>query len=181
MFGLGTSNTASQSLDAAGKTQKRAIDDILGLFDSTPSAIPASSASLMSVSPATVSPQPQPQPQPSMSSLFDVAAATPPPPVPTSRLTAYTAYDKHEVKITLTPQVSVAKPGIVNILARFQVTGSTPASGLNFQAAVPKVRMQSEPFRCFMPHPQYRHSSYKCCPCPVRTSIRARQRLNRCG
>ena len=55
------------------------------------------------------------------------------------RLTAYPAYDKNELRISLTPQTSAQKPGVVNILARFQVTGSTPATGINFQAAVPKV------------------------------------------
>ena len=56
------------------------------------------------------------------------------------RQTSYTAYEKNELKITLTPQVSAAKPGVINILARFQVTGDITANGVTFQAAVPKVK-----------------------------------------
>ena len=56
------------------------------------------------------------------------------------RLTAYTAYEKNELKVTLTPQTSPNRPGIVNVLARFQVTGQNAAAGLSFQVAVPKVR-----------------------------------------
>ena len=55
------------------------------------------------------------------------------------RLTAYTAYEKNELKVTLTPQTSPNKPGIVNVLARFQVTGQNVVAGLSFQVAVPKV------------------------------------------
>jgi AP-1 complex subunit gamma-1 len=65
------------------------------------------------------------------------------PPTATARFPSYTAYDKNELKITLTPQTSAAKPGIVLILARFQVTGSNEATSLNFQAAVPKVSSSS--------------------------------------
>jgi AP-1 complex subunit gamma-1 len=49
------------------------------------------------------------------------------------------------LKITLTPQTSAARPGLVNILARFQVSGANPANGVNFQAAVPKVRRSVMP------------------------------------
>jgi len=55
------------------------------------------------------------------------------------RLTAYTAYEKNDLKITLTPQTSAAKPGIVMVLAKFTVQNSSGASGISFQAAVPKV------------------------------------------
>ena len=55
------------------------------------------------------------------------------------RLTAYNAYEKNELKVTLTPQINPNRPGIVNILARFQVTGQNVATGLSFQVAVPKV------------------------------------------
>lgn len=77
-------------------------------------------------------------------SLLETQAPPVPAPQPTQppaapRLTSYTAYTKNELKITLTPQTSAARPGVVNIMARFQVTGSNVASGLNFQAAVPKA------------------------------------------
>lgn len=132
MFGL-SPGSASQSSPPSGKSQRSAIDDILGLFDS-------SSAGNTQPPPTSFS-TPATQPLAAEPSLFDAtptpAPAPPPPTMP--RLAAYTAYDKHEMKITLTPQVSAGKPGVVNILARFQVTGLTPASSLNFQAAVPKV------------------------------------------
>lgn len=74
-----------------------------------------------------------------------IAAVAAPAPVPqpaaAPQLTSYTAYQKNNLQITLTPQTSAARPGIVNILARFQVSGPGPASAVNFQAAVPKVRL----------------------------------------
>lgn len=110
---------------------RSAHDDIMGLFGPGPTSSPAPaptppSNNVMSAFslPQSQSPaQPPPQPQ--------AAAAAP-------RLTPYTAYDKNELKITLTPQTSAAKPGVVNILAKFQTAG-TLVTGLNFQAAVPKV------------------------------------------
>ncbi|KAF8518046.1 gamma-adaptin [Hysterangium stoloniferum] len=136
MLGLGPTDASSPSVGPSGKSQKSTIDDILGLFDSTPTVAPAGGPPASSLSP-------QPQSQISSSSLFDSAPLnTPAPPVPSAvpRLTAYTAYDKHGLKITLTPQASSTKAGLVNILARFQLTGSAPANNLNFQAAVPKTQ-----------------------------------------
>ena len=79
-----------------------------------------------------------------MSSLFDltssVAPSAPPPkPAAAPKLPSYTAYDKNDLVISLTPQRSTTQPGVVDILARFQVKGSTAVNGLNFQVAVPKV------------------------------------------
>ncbi|KAG2039910.1 adaptin N terminal region-domain-containing protein [Suillus americanus] len=111
--------------------QKSSVQDILGLFDSSPSPAPPAPAPPSATSTfATFSPQPQSQ-APSRPSPQQQH-----PPAP--RLTSYTAYDKQELKITLTPQTSAARPGVVNIMARFQVSGSNAATGLNFQAAVPK-------------------------------------------
>lgn len=76
------------------------------------------------------------------SSAFSLPQTQTPPPQAqpaAPRLTAYPAYDKNELRISLTPQTSALRPGVVNILARFQVIGNTPATALNFQAAVPKV------------------------------------------
>jgi len=42
------------------------------------------------------------------------------------------------MNITFVPQVNAAHPGMVIILARFTAADET-VSGLNFQAAVPKV------------------------------------------
>ncbi|KAH7924286.1 Adaptor protein complex AP-1 gamma subunit [Leucogyrophana mollusca] len=112
--------------------QKNSVQDILGLFDSSPSL--ASGVASPAPGPSTNSPSAFSLPQtqtPSRPPQQQAAA-------PASRLASYTAYDKNELKITLTPQTSAARPGVVKILARFQVTGSTAISGLNFQAAVPK-------------------------------------------
>lgn len=109
--------------------QKSSVNDILGLFDSTPSTT-APTASLTS---------PVMGQQPSAFSLVQTQPAQSPPQPAAPRLTSYPAYDRNGLKITLTPQTSAAKPGVVNILARFQVTGGDAATGINFQAAVPKV------------------------------------------
>ncbi|KAJ7043482.1 adaptin N terminal region-domain-containing protein [Mycena alexandri] len=109
--------------------QRSTVDDIMGLFGPGPSA-PTTSP------PAAAIPVSNPM------SAFNLPATQtpqPPPPQPAApRLASYTAYEKNELKITLTPQTSAAQPGTVMILARFQVAGSTAATGLSFQAAVPK-------------------------------------------
>ncbi|EJD07418.1 Adaptor protein complex AP-1 gamma subunit [Fomitiporia mediterranea MF3/22] len=135
IFGSGPSGPSQTSpapaAAASPQPQKSSVNDILGLFDSspaTPSPVPTQSQS-----PAVASP-----------SLFGPIAQTTPPPQPQApaapRLQAYTAYDKNELRITLTPQADTQRPGAVNILARFQVTGSTPATGISFQAAVPRTQ-----------------------------------------
>ncbi|KAJ6591710.1 adaptin N terminal region-domain-containing protein [Mycena vulgaris] len=126
LFGGGSDQSTSTSPPQA---QRSTVDDIMGLFGPGPST-PAVSP------PAALSPTSNPM------SAFNLPAAQPPQPPPPQpaapRLTAYTAYEKNGLKITLTPQTSPAQPGTVMILARFQVSGATPATGLSFQAAVPK-------------------------------------------
>ncbi|KAG1878591.1 adaptin N terminal region-domain-containing protein [Suillus tomentosus] len=125
------SPTHGRTPSISPQPQKSSVQDILGLFDSSPSPVsPAPAPSPATSAFATFSPQSQSQapPRPSPQQQH--------PPAP--RLTSYTAYDKQELKITLTPQTSAARPGVVNIMARFQVSGSNAATGLNFQAAVPK-------------------------------------------
>ncbi|KAG2071529.1 Adaptor protein complex AP-1 gamma subunit [Suillus decipiens] len=125
------STTPGRTPSISPQPQKSSVQDILGLFDSSPSpASPGPAPSSAASAFAAFSPQSQSQapPRPSPQQQH--------PPAP--RLTSYTAYDKQELKITLTPQTSAARPGVVNIMARFQVSGSNAATGLNFQAAVPK-------------------------------------------
>ena len=138
IFGSSAPATSPQPASSIPpQPQKSNIQDILGLFDASPNPV-----------------SPAPAPVPSSSSLaFSIPQAqatplvetqAPPPPVqpqPSTapRLTSYTAYDKNELKITLAPQTSAARPGIVMILARFQVLGTNAVTGLHFQAAVPKV------------------------------------------
>lgn len=108
--------------------QRAAVDDILSLFGNstqTATAPTTAASSLAGMGDSLFSQAPPP------------AAAAPP---PKQELPGYTAYDKNELKVTLTPQVSPARPGVVNIMARFQVSGSTPASNVHFQAAVPKTQ-----------------------------------------
>ncbi|KIY52989.1 Adaptor protein complex AP-1 gamma subunit [Fistulina hepatica ATCC 64428] len=112
----------------AAATPRTTVDDILGLFG-TSGAAPT----------PTTATRPPPA---AMPSLFDAspqtqAAPTPPQPV-APKLTAYSAYDKNNLRISLTPQTSPNKPGIVLIQARFQVTDGDAATGVSFQAAVPK-------------------------------------------
>ncbi|KAI0792148.1 gamma-adaptin [Abortiporus biennis] len=119
IFGSSSSTTAAASPAPAPPSRATTVQDILGLFDSSPS--PAVTAASPPPPTTTASPPP-------------AAAAAPAVP----HLSGYPAYDKNELKITLTPQTSPQRPGAVIVLARFAVTGSTPVSGLTFQAAVPK-------------------------------------------
>lgn len=121
IFG-GLSTTAASPPPAA--PQRSAVDNIMGLFDN---------ASISS--PGLPTPYPTAAPP--------AAYQAPAPTAPQQKLTAYPAYDKNDVRITLTPQTAAAKPGVVMILARFQVSGGVAATGLSFQAAVPKVHIAS--------------------------------------
>ena len=129
-----TTNNAATPTSAPSQPQKTTAADILGLFES-----PAPSAS----------PQAQQVPPSAAMSLFDmttpVTPAAPPPKPAAPNLPSYAAYNKNDVVISLTPQRSTAQPGVVDILARFQVKGSTTAIGLNFQVAVPKVSNSQRP------------------------------------
>ncbi|KAF8817550.1 Adaptor protein complex AP-1 gamma subunit [Phlegmacium glaucopus] len=137
IFGPSTPTSSAPTTAASPPTQpqRSKVDDILTLFG-TSGNLPSAPAHLHpSAAPPSYSSPP--------SSLFTstpAQAQSPPTPAVAAqpRLTSYTAYDKNDVKITLTPQTSAARPGVVMILARFQVHGSQAATGLNFQAAVPK-------------------------------------------
>jgi len=134
IFGGSTAPSTTNSTATPGSApqqQKTTAADILGLFDS-----PA---------PPAVSPQAQQAPVPptAAASLFDlsppVTPAAPPPKPAAQNIPSYTVYNKNDLVVSLTPQRSTTQPGVVDILARFQVKGSTVATGLNFQVAVPKV------------------------------------------
>ncbi|CAA7265109.1 unnamed protein product [Cyclocybe aegerita] len=131
-----SSSTAPSTTVSPPTQQKSTVDDILGLFGSTGTGAAASPA------PPTPYPGVAPTFPSTPASTFPPSAPAVSTPVPAAppqqRLTAYSAYDKNDLKITLTPQTSPAKPGIVMILARFQVSGTEAVTGLSFQAAVPK-------------------------------------------
>jgi AP-1 complex subunit gamma-1 len=122
---FGGSTVTSTTPTPASKPQKATANDILSLFDT-----PAPPAPPQVATPPTAS-------------LFDltppVAPAEPPPKPAAPKLPSYTAYNKNDLVISLTPQRSATQPGAVDIVARFQVKGSTAATSLNFQVAVPKV------------------------------------------
>ena len=147
------SSPLTTSLQVSQQQQRKStMDDILGLFGSTNLASPTPSSSfttsppppvttsLLSNSSSTHSSSPvQSPPMPSLSTAIPAAPPAAAVVKTAPRLTAYTAYEKNDLKITLTPQASAAKPGIVMVLAKFTVQNSSGASGINFQAAVPKV------------------------------------------
>ena len=126
IFG-GSSDTTPAQPSAPTASQKSTVDDILGLFGSTSST-----------------PTPAPAPTPPAASPFASSPSAAPPPQPAApKLQSYIAYDKNELHVTLTPQTSPQRPGVVNVLARFQVKGANMATGLNFQVAVPRVSLLS--------------------------------------
>ncbi|KAL0953617.1 hypothetical protein HGRIS_004824 [Hohenbuehelia grisea] len=174
-------STASDApASAAAPSQKNTIDDILGLFGSTPAAAAPASA--------PVSSPPNYASTPANQDVFStLAAQTPPvsaaPAAPSQpaapRLTSYPAYEKNEMKITLTPQTSAARPGTVNILARFQVTGSNAATGMNFQAAVPKSQqLQMLPMSSPNINPGSVETQQMRVVAPVGSSVRLRLRIS---
>lgn len=131
IFGGGAPASTGPAPSAPASKQK-AIDDILGLFG------PNGGAAAQPTSPV---------PTPSMASLFGQTAAPAPastavaatqPPAP-QQTPGYAAYEKNGLQITLRPQVSAARPGLVLVTARFDATGVAAITGINFQAAVPKA------------------------------------------
>ncbi|EIW79282.1 gamma-adaptin [Coniophora puteana RWD-64-598 SS2] len=134
IFGSSAPSTSSPTSAVPSQPQKASVNDILGLFDQGSSPSPSVTS-------------PTSAPSNDISSLFGGAPSQPAPQpprtqsqqqLPASQQTTYTAYDKDELKITLTPQTSAQRPGVVNIMARFQVLGSDVATGVNFQVAVPQ-------------------------------------------
>ncbi|ORY34120.1 putative gamma-adaptin [Naematelia encephala] len=128
---FGTSNDTAPNPAPTAAAPRNAAADIMSLFDTSS---PAPSAA-------------QAAPSQSAGNLFDVTTNAPAPastPVPAApqaarqQLQSYPAYDKHGLKITLTPKVSPTQPGVVQILARF--TASEKVEGINFQIAVPKTQ-----------------------------------------
>lgn len=129
---FGGAPTSGGPAPSAPVSKQKAIDDILGLFGpnggvAAQPTSPAPAPSMASLFGQTASPAPAPTP---------VAAAQPPAP---QQVQGYTAYEKNGLLVTLRPQVSAARPGLVLVSARFEVPGVAAITGINFQAAVPKV------------------------------------------
>lgn len=131
---FGTSNDEVVSPSAPAPSGQSSVNEIMGLFDST---------SISSSTPSYSAPPPS---NPSVSndffsSLSSTAPAPSPAPKPAppvkSAPTPFDAYNSNGLTITLTPVRDASNPLVVNILARF--TSSVEVTGVNFQAAVPKV------------------------------------------
>lgn len=136
IFGSGPSAPSSSTSSAPAPAPTSAHADIMSLFggaSSTPSAAPA------------------PAPSSTMSGLdslsFNSQPSAPPPkraaPQAPAPPTAFTAYDKHGLRVTLTPRASPTQAGVIQILAKFTATEGQTIEGVNFQAAVPRVRLSS--------------------------------------
>ncbi|KAI0720900.1 Adaptor protein complex AP-1 gamma subunit [Fomitopsis betulina] len=171
IFGSSSSPSAP-SPAAPAQSQKSTVQDILGLFDSP--AMPSTSTPIQTQAPTFPVANGAP-------SVFNLPQTQTPPPQPAQpaqpRLTAYPAYDKNELRIMLTPQVP--KPGVVNILARFQVSGSTAVTGLNFQAAVPKSQqLQMLPMSNPDVHPGTVETQQMRVIAPVGANVRLRLRVS---
>ncbi|KDQ30081.1 hypothetical protein PLEOSDRAFT_1053480 [Pleurotus ostreatus PC15] len=173
IFGSSSTSSAPMTSTPAPASSKSTVDDILGLFGSTPAPsapAPAPATSLFSQTTAASPP------------LSNISQATPisvPPQPPAPRLTAYTACDKNELQITLTPQTSAAKPGMVMILAKFQVSGSNVVTNMNFQAAVPKSQqLQMLPMSNTTINPGVLETQQMRVIAPVGSNIRLRLRVS---
>jgi len=182
IFGSALTPTASGTSSPPRQTPRTTVDDILGLFGST-----ATTATPLHVPPASAPagssfsiPQSQSQSQSQSQPPAPAPAPAPPsaaPPAP--RLTPYTVYDKNGLRITLTPQTSPARPGVVMILARFQASGTTSATGLSFQAAVPKSQqLQMLPMSNPSIDPGSVETQQMKVTAPVGSSIRLRLRIS---
>lgn len=173
-----TSSAPATASSAPTQPQRSKVDDILTLFGTSGNLPSAPATPHASVAPPSYSSPP--------SSLFTptpAQAQSPPTPAVAAqpRLTSYTAYDKNDVKITLTPQTSTARPGVVMILARFQVNGGQAATGLSFQAAVPKVRTDSEFIKLDSGSLIVNsRSNCKCFPCRIQSSTLVPWRHSKC-
>ncbi|KAF9005935.1 adaptin N terminal region-domain-containing protein [Cyathus striatus] len=176
LFGSGPTPTSGRIADAAPSSQRATVNDILGLFDTTPTAAVSSSAAQISTaSPSLFS---SPAVSSSQSTRESQSPPTAPQPQAASRLPAYSAYEKNDLKITLTPQTSPAKPGIIMVLARFQVTGGIPVTNVNFQAAVPKTQqLQMLPMSNSTITPGATETQQMRIVAPVGSNVRLRLRI----
>jgi hypothetical protein len=154
---FGSAPSAAPAVGAPPASSASAHADIMSLFGGgsaaapTPAAGPSASSSLSGLdslfAPSSSSSNSSASAQLQQASRPAPPAASAPPPAPSpaaaSGPTAYTAYDRHGLKVTLTPRPSPSQPGVYQILAKFTATTGVPCTGVNFQAAVPRVRVSS--------------------------------------
>ena len=128
-----TSMSAAPSA-ASRQTTQDLLADIFGGGDAAPAASVAS--------PAAPAPS---RPVDDIMGLFGstapaAPAPTPAPPPAASTSKSYTAYDANGLRITLAPQQDSQNASVVNMTANFASSSPGGVQGINFQAAVPKVR-----------------------------------------
>lgn len=156
--GVGASNGASKS----GPSTQDLLADIFGSSDDTATAVPAgaaqqgrnANADIMSLfgGSSTTAPAPTQVQGPTggsgLEGLFDMPSTSAPvqqqqqQPQPPAQAQApqqqgYPAYDKHGLRISITPRTSPNHPGVVQMMVRF--VASEVVENVNFQVAVPKV------------------------------------------
>ncbi|KAH7102417.1 Adaptor protein complex AP-1 gamma subunit [Auriculariales sp. MPI-PUGE-AT-0066] len=103
----------------SGQSKQQAINDIMGLFDSTPSHPPAASAPTPSAPLSGLG---------GLEDLLGGSAAPAPTPAPAPAAPA------HGLNIVFVPQVSLQHPGMIVVVTRFTASSGQSISALNFQA-----------------------------------------------
>ncbi|KAI9440724.1 Adaptor protein complex AP-1 gamma subunit [Lactarius indigo] len=174
IFG-GSSMTSPTAPTSTSQPQRTTASDILSLFDSPAPSAPAQATSSLpsSLFDLTSNVTPTPAPAPALA-----AAASPPKPA-APKLQSYSAYNKNDLVISLTPQRSAAQKGVVDILARFQVTGSSTVTGINFQVAVPKTQqLQMQPMSRPDVNPGATETQQMRITAPAGSNIRLRLRIS---
>ncbi|KAH7098209.1 Adaptor protein complex AP-1 gamma subunit [Auriculariales sp. MPI-PUGE-AT-0066] len=145
---FGEQSTNGAPAPGSGQSKQQAINDIMGLFDSTPSHPPAASAPTPSAPLSGLG---------GLEDLLGGSAAPAPTPAPAPAAPAvptFTAYDKHGLNIVFVPQVSLQHPGMIVVVTRFTASSGQSISALNFQAAVPKtMQLQMLPISSTTVHP----------------------------
>lgn len=174
IFG-GSSATSPAAPTSPSQPQRTTASDILSLFDS-PAPTQAASPAVSSLFDLTSAVTPT---SASVHTPAPAAAAAPPPKPAAPKLQSYNAYNKNDLVISLTPQRSATQKGVVDILARFQVTGSSIASGINFQVAVPKTQqLQMQPMSRPDVNPGATETQQMRVTAPAGSNLRLRLRIS---
>jgi AP-1 complex subunit gamma-1 len=128
IFGSGD---APASASSAAAPAKSSVNDIMGLFGSdAPSSAPATMPPRSAVA----------SPPSATSSLFDLDVGSPPAAAPAAPpATQYPAYEGHGLRVTIAAKRDAGNATVINLTATFTATAG-PVGGIQFQAAVPKVR-----------------------------------------
>lgn len=136
-----SSSSASNGTAQAGKSANADIMSLFGGGGTPAAAAPAPTQSSSGGLEGLFDMPSTSQPQTAQSAPPAQPAPTPPtsqaPQQQQSQVQGYPAYDKHGLKISITPRTSPNHPGVVQMLVRFAASESV--DNVNFQVAVPKV------------------------------------------